>query len=105
MSINEGARDDCLFGLRRRRQDGHEGARELEPLADGLRDEDEEVGGGGHAAAEEREEDAADEVKGRAGDDGPFQAARVRYGEAGGGAGDGGDGRGKGEAEAGGGGA
>lgn len=97
------ARDDGLLGLLAARENGDEGAGELESLSDGLGDEHEEVDDFGHAAAEEAEGDVAEEVPDGAGEDGPLEAAGVGDGEAGEGADDGGDDRGDDEAEAGGG--
>lgn len=102
---DERAGDDGLLGLLAAREDGDEGAGELEPLADGLGDEHEEVDDFGHAAAEEAEGDVAEQVPDGAGEDGPLEAAGVGDGEAGEGADDGGDDGGDDEAEAGGGGA
>lgn len=102
---NKRTRNDGLLDLLAAREDGYEGARELESLADCLWDEDEEVGDFGHAAVQEAEGDGADEVPDGAGEDRPLEASGPGYRNAGEGADDGcGDGRDD-EAEARGGGA
>lgn len=95
---NQRACDDGLLRLRRRRQDGHECARKLKALTDGLGNENEEVDDGGHAAVQKAEDDASGKVPHRAGHDGPLEAAGPSDGEAGRGADDGGRDGGEGEA-------
>lgn len=98
---DQGACDDGLLGVRGRGEDGHEGAGELEALADGRGEQDAEVGGLGEVAAEQGEADGAEEDAVRAHGDGPLEAARVCDGEADHGAGHGGCDGGEDEAEAG----
>lgn len=102
---HEGARDDGLLGLGRRGEDGHEGAGELEALADGRGEQDEEVDGGGEVAAQEREADGPREDAHGAAHDGPLEPAGPGDGEADEGAREGGGDGGDDEAEAGRGGA
>lgn len=102
---DEGAGDDGLLGLRRAREDGEEGAGELEALAERRGDEDEQIRGSGEVAAEEAQARGAGDLQGGAERQRPLEAPRPGDGEAGAGAGDGGDERGEDEAQAGRGGA
>ncbi|KAM9877779.1 hypothetical protein VDGL01_08154 [Verticillium dahliae] len=97
---DEGARDDGLVALRRHGEHGHEGAGELEALAQGVRHEDGEVAEGRPAALQAGEGEGAEDEKGRAGGEGPLEAARARDEEARDGAGRGGHDRRDHEAEA-----
>lgn len=97
---DEGAGDDGLLLLGRAGEDGHEGAGELEALAERRGHEGDEVDDGGQVAAQQAQAQAADEVEEGAGEQGPLEAARPGDCEAGAGAGHGGDEGGEDEAEA-----
>ena len=75
---HQGAGDDGLVALLRRRQHRQERAGELEPLPHRGRRQAQQVRGHGPASAHRREHDRADEVEPRPEGEGPLQAPRPR---------------------------
>lgn len=97
---DERAGDDGLLLLRGAGERSNEAGGELEALADGRWDENEEVGHRGEVAAKQAQWQSANDVEDCADDEGPLQAAGVIYCEASGYAHKGGDDKGQHEAEA-----